>query len=231
MSWRPGELRDLEIGTKRKAPGKKTYAWSFTRKKIPAPYDRVVRQLMDEDAHGNEDRSHEAQRRQSYARQVLDEFAKELKAYTHRAADFRSHVLSPILARQLVGIPDSYSPSIEDAVSRQEDKVTIGMATELYLSRDLTAVELIPGYRYNAILLPEVRWHLAVVLQKINVGDTGEYSRVLRNQDLLARKYREYEPEPEIEGDAPPDLCPPMVGVVVKEDLEDFFTPELAAVV
>ena len=231
MSWGPGELRNLEIGTRGKALGEETHGWSFTGKKIPAPYDRVVRQLMDEDAHGDDDPSHEARRRQSYARQVLDEFAKELEAYTRRPADFRSHVLSPILARQLMGIPDPYSPSIEAAVSNQKGKVTIRMATEVYLAEDPTAVELIPSYRYNTILLPDVRWHLAVILGKIKVGDRKEYRRVLKNQDILAKRYGHHQPEPGIEGDTPADLCTPMISAIVKEGLEDFFAPELETAV
>ena len=230
MSWGPGELRDLEIGTRRKVPGKKAHMWSFAKKKIPAPYDRIVCQLKAEAEHGDSDKSHEAQRRQTYARIILDAFAKELKAYNRPTADFRSHVLSPILVRQLMGIPDSYSPSIEAAVSNNDREVTIGMATDLYLSRDPTAVELIPGYRYNAILLPEVRWHLAVVLEKIRVGDPDEYNLVLGNQDVLAASYGHHEQEPEAEGDEPPDLCIPMISVLIKEDLEDFFAPELKEV-
>ena len=110
MSWQPGELRSFEIGTRRKIPKKQAYAWNFTKGEIPAPYDRIICQLKEEDAHGDTDMSHESQRRRSYARQVLDEFGEEFKAYKGPPADFRSHVLSPILARQLVGIPDSYSP-------------------------------------------------------------------------------------------------------------------------
>ena len=229
MSWRPGELRDFEIGTRRKAPKKQTYVWNFTKAKIPAPYDRIICQLKEEDAHGDTDMSHESQRRQSYARQVLDEFGEEFKIYKGPPADFRSHVLSPILARQLVGIPDSCSPSVMAAVLDDEgggdeednDRVTIGMATELYLSRDPTGVELIPSYRYNSILLPEVRWHLAIVLKKIEVGDTNGYSNVWANQDILMAAYQSsYQSSgqgADLDTDTPPKLGPPPHGLRGRE--------------
>ena len=241
MNWQPGERRDVWVGKLRKLPKKPTYRWHYTRGTIPAPYDRIICQLTAEDAHGDTDMSHESQRRQLYARQVLDEFGEEFKAYKGPPDDFRSHVLSPILARQLAGIPDSGSPSImaavlgEEAGEDEEDKddarVTIGMATDLYLSRDPTGVELIPSYRYNSILLPTVRWHLAVVLGSAKVGDPEGYDAVLKSQDRLMASYQGATWRGDVDGDAPPKLCRAMVAVLVRERLQEFFLPELSRVV
>jgi hypothetical protein len=58
----------------------------------------------------------EAARRQAYAPQILDAFARELKVIddnsTSAMALFQSSVLTPILQRQKAGLPDAYSPTV-----------------------------------------------------------------------------------------------------------------------
>lgn len=194
MSWVPGELRSVEIGTPRKLARRDAYQTKYHARQVPAPYDRIICQLLAEDRHGEANGGHEARRRQSYARRVLDKFVVELKAYDGPAADFRSYVLSPILARQLLGVPDSYANSLLECVSSLapddihhniESAVSIGDATEFYLAEDPTDPELIPQYRMNMLTIVEAMWHLSVVMGAIPEGSGGGYNSVQHHHDRL----------------------------------------------
>jgi len=88
MNWTQAELRCIKIGTATKRRNKKKLKITYQSKHIPAPYDCIICQLIAEDEHGNIHTSHEAIRRQSYARQVLDKFVEELKAYKGLAIRF-----------------------------------------------------------------------------------------------------------------------------------------------
>lgn len=212
--------------------GKKNPKIIFKNMKIRAPYDRIISQLQVEDNHSKGHNTHESHRCQAYAQQVLDKFGDKFTAYTGLMVAFRSQVLSPILARQLVGIPNTYSPSIEAALLNRgqggcQEEVTIGMVTDLYLSVDLMEAKLIPGYRYHVIHIPEVRWHLVTVLGNIDIMGGDPYNAIQDNQDILMAAYQDSTVKFDRDGDKPPPLNIHMVRVVVKERLEGFFKPEL----
>ena len=226
MSWAVGTLRPFEIGSKQARSNRITYR----KKHIPAPYDRILCQLIMEDRHGAVDRSHEAVRRQSYAQQVLDEFAKDFTSYEGEPIDFRSNVLSPILQRQLMGVSDAYLVSVRKAVGEGSDNPTIGQATRFYLEDDPTIPELIPNYRFNMVFIPQVRWHLGILMGVIQVGDHPGYKRVWDNQDYLMSA-PPAECEPNLDGDQMPLFTPSMVTVIVDERLDLFFGPECGRVV
>ena len=98
-------------------------------------------QLVKEDEHSKKHNTQKLHWHQSYTKRVLnefgkhilDKFSKEFTTYKGSGRDFRSQVLSPILAQQLVGILDSYSPSIKAGILRGEGEVKFGMATDLHI--------------------------------------------------------------------------------------------------
>lgn len=229
MKWGAGELRDLEIGTSKKRRGKNSYEITWEQGHIPAPYDRIICQLLMEDQHGELHKSHEALRRQSYARQVLDEFTKEFMAYNGPTASFRSQVLTPILQRQLMGVTDAHTPAVMHAIA-DSDQLTIEQATEFYLADDPTSPELIPAYRYHMVYIPEVRWHLGTVMGKVGRGIGSGYNRIRTNQDILMTALKK-EGGIDVDGDEVPPFGPAEVRIIIDEGLERFFQPELERVV
>ena len=114
---------------------------------IPAAYHWLVCQLMAEIAHAPKQSDHEAIRRCVYATEVLDAFAMELYSIRSPTPDFRSKVLTPILQRQLQGLPDFYYPPIVTAIASNKKTVTLSDATTWYLQEDPTLPEWIPSYR------------------------------------------------------------------------------------
>jgi hypothetical protein len=249
MSWTKGELREIMVGrsvTTRKG-GKRHREDIYRTTKVPAPYDRVVAQLIAEDAHANGDKSHDSLCRQTYARRVLDAFWYEINQYNGKEIDFRSAVLTPILQRQLRGVEDSYGPSVRAAVGDGCINPTIAQATEFYLGDDPTSPYWIPCYRRNLIYVPEARWHLGVVLGKYRVTAADQYRTFRDNQLVLdkwirkrdeMRKARREAGEAEAEekvdegrGKPVPNFGFLEVFIIINEQLEDFFGPELTRVV
>lgn len=221
MFWTVGTLRPFRIGIK------SSRGFRYTLHYIPAPYDRILAQLIAEDQHGDIDESHEALRRQSYAQQVLDKFVQEFESYTGQPIDFRSKVLTPILQRHLIGVTDVYLPALNSAIGEDSNRPTIGEATSFYLSVDPTDPTLIPSYRLNIVFIPEVRWHLATVMEVIRVGERHPYDSILgRDQDALMLAINA-QPDGSDKDVRPPVLDAPMVTVIKEEGLEEFFTEEL----
>ena len=163
MRWKKGETRTIEFGRSRKLRGKGLFKIHYNTYELPAPYDRIVCQLVDEELHGQMHNSHKARRRQTYAQQVLDLFADELMDSTVDPAAFRSVILTPILQRQLAGVHDAYTSCVRTAVGKGKAKPTILDATEVYLSRGPTEPKFIPTFRCNLVYIPEAHWHLGVV--------------------------------------------------------------------
>ena len=141
---------------------------------VPAPYDRIISQLILEDEHAEEDYGHEAGRWQSYARRVLNFLWKEIRGFDEKfdKKESRPKSLTPILQRQLEGAEDNYSPSVRDSVSTEEGKTpTIEQATHFYLRDDPAHPRWILNFRRNIIYIPEARWHLGTLLGAHAVGD------------------------------------------------------------
>jgi len=195
---------------------------------IPAAYHRLVCQLsaevsnVDVDAHSD----HEVVRRCIYALQVLDAFAVELYS-TRMTPAFRSKVLTPILQRQLRGLPDYYTPSTVLGIASDKAKVTIRDATAFYLREDPTLPQWIPSYRRNLIFVPDMLWHLGVVLGKIQVGDKIAHGKIRAHHDIVLKAVRA-----QVASKGRYELTPGFtnaeVAVIVEEELEVYFAPELA---
>jgi hypothetical protein len=234
MHWAPRELRTIEVGKSRKRTNKDTRDIICTTHRIPAPYNRIVSQLSLEMKHAEceIDKSHEARRRESYAKRTLDLFGKEVMTYNGPPAAFRSKILTPILQRQLWGVTDVYTPALRSAIASGDDDIpTILDMTTFYLTEDPADAELIPNFRQTLIYCPEVRWHLGHVLGYITIGDPVTYKKIRANQDILAADLtRLNEDDPEGEEEILP-FSAAEVRVIVDERLEEFFKPELESVV
>jgi hypothetical protein len=241
MNWEQGELRSISIATKQSL---KKDPKSWKEYDVPAPYDRIVAQLLAEVVHGMSTRTHEALRRMTYAERVLDSFSREVKKYRGEPVEFRSKVLNPILQRQMVGIEDNYSPSVREAVSDDDGMPTIACATKFYLSSDPTDPELIPMFRRNLVTVPEARWHLGTVVGSIATDSAEDSASVRKNHEWLMRdennlpedvgddesdaaSNEDFDFEVSISPDDVPDFTLAELTVLVLEHLEDFFEDEL----
>ena len=176
----------------------------FKKRFIPSAYIRILHQFCAETLHADHNRAHEAQRRASYALRVLNAFGDELNDQRaietdgRNAVAWRSKVLTPILQRHLCGVPDSYGPSICNALlppagpeghgSQAPRKVTIRDATSFYLGRDPTHHSLAPIYYRNLVYRHEARWHLGIVFQVVSVDDVKYYLNNLNIQRSIMRE-------------------------------------------
>jgi hypothetical protein len=216
---------------------------------IPAPYDRILAQLLAENAHAQHDHAHEAYRRQAFVQRVLNEFHMEARKYSGSRRAWRPRTLTPILARQFLGVDENYGPSVAAAVGQGNKNPTIAQATEFYLKMDLTNPRWILNFRRNLVHIPEARWHLGIVLGVNAIGGRRDYDRVQRNQDRLTMHFQalakangppmpeplntdksDNEPEPMNVDDFPP-YSKAEVEVITSERLEVFFAEELDCVV
>jgi hypothetical protein len=223
LQWAEGELRQIKWSIDKNS---KTAELS---RNIPAAYHRLVCQLNAEITHAEKHSGHEALRRCSYAMEVLDTFGEELASLRNPGVGFRSKVLTPILQRQLRGIPDHYSPSISCVIASDCETVTIRDATEFYLSVDPTDPQWISVYRRNLISVPEMRWHLGVVMGKIRLGDGHRYDDIRASHDVLMSKLQEEESDDEDPDTASPRMNAVEVQLIVDDGLEDYFAEELKA--
>jgi hypothetical protein len=233
LQWELGELRDVQVGRKKKkSRNSRSTKYIWTDHKIPAPYDRIVAQLITEAEHGKTDHGHEAVRRQSYALEVLDAFGDEITSYDGPQAAFRSRTLTPILQRHLWGVSDEYGPCVRGAVlDDAEGEPTITMATQFYLSEDPTDPGLIPTYRRNIIYIPEARWHLTTLTGSRRVGNEEDYENLWESVDLLMSSLRRETHSNSSNKGCVPELLFPDIDVIVRDYLDGFYEKELATVV
>jgi len=196
---------------------------------IPAPYLRILDQLQKEAKHGQSDMGHEAQRCAVYAEETLDAFGKELT--TTKDIDpttFRSKVLNPVLQRQLHGVPSHYTPAVCRAIARGDGPVTIETATIFYLANDPISPTMIPSYRRNCIYIPEVRWHLGILMGTGALGNPKQYILIRENQDEIMGELRSEKPWT---GSGVPPFNYVEVETIHCERIAPFFKQELERVV
>ena len=155
---------------------------------IPILYVQLVAQLVAEDLHGDDHDSHEALRRQSYTRQVLDQFGKEFrrefKAWKADPQAIHSKVFNPILQWYLRGVPDRYTPAITAAISG-EDEPTIHDVSSFYLAKDPVDPNYASTYSQNLLYIPESRWYLAVLMGKAELKSVANFDKVRVNHDNI----------------------------------------------
>lgn len=226
LNWKKGQVKEIQVGKheKRRGKGKKAASMVWTKREIPVIYVQLVCQLLLEDLHGETDPSHESLRRQSYARQVLDAAAKDIRQYKGPGAKFRSKILTPILQRYLRGVPDGYTPSIRAAIAEGEGEPTIADATQFYLAEDPVDPTHIPHYRRNLIHIVESRWYLGVLLGKIKLDSATDFKRIRSNHDeVMGALADESDQEDDEEDDRPLSFSKTEVEIIVDEGLDEFF--------
>lgn len=230
MSWQKGQLQQIAYGKSRKVPGKKAYARTTRKTHIAIPYARIIHQLILEDRHGRLDMGHESLRRRTYAQMMLDEFGKELDGFRGQAENFRSKVLTPVLQRQLRGVPDAYAPVIQSAIAQCNTKPpTIAQVTTFYLGNDPLDPICIPSYRRNLVYIREAMWHLSILTGKVKVGDGDDFKFSLESHDLIMEALQD---GPSV---GPKRGIPPLEDIevfyILDDELDGFFDEELSRVV
>jgi len=233
MDWTAGQLHSITFGKSRKLHNKQAHRVKWIARHIPIPYVRLVDQFTHEDLHGNDDSCHEALRRQSYARRMLDAFGKELEEYKGREADFRSYVLTPVLQRQAQGVPDCYAPAIFDAVAEEEsEEVTILDATKFYLSEDPIDPIWIDSYRRNIVYIREARWHLSIVMGRMKLGHHPTFRVAVEDHDMVMAGLKKLiEERGDVGDDKYTNFSLVEVEALVFEEVDTFFEEELSFVV
>jgi len=233
LAWNVGKLRKLHVGYPRKVPREDAYETHWKELEIPIIYVQLIAQLVAEDLHGNYNNGHEALRRQSYARRVLDlagkEFVKEFNVWKEAPTAIRFKVLHPILLRYLRGCPDGYTPSIRSAISG-DDEPSIREATEFYLSKDPVDLDATFQFRRNLVYIPESRWYLAILLEVANVDSVGHFDKVRVNHDNIMEELAQDE-DASTDTDEVSFFNEPEVRAILNEGLEGFFGEQLEQVV
>jgi hypothetical protein len=234
LNWSDDDVQDIEVGTPRKLPNQDKTKMCWQTFQIPVLYVHLIGQLEAEKDHGNHNKGYEAVRRQTYAKEVLAEFAKEIRRYKGEPSDFHSRVLTPILQRHFRGVPDNHTPLIRSAIAGGSTDPTIAQTTEFYLGTDPISALKIPFYRQNLLYIVESRWYLGILLGNISVRSVANFNRVRRNHDLVmedfeAEEANAHRSEESVGGsqDSPYTLTAIEVGVIKDEGLEDFFKKEL----
>jgi len=196
---------------------------------IPVPYARLVDQFIHEVKHAMHDAAHEALRRQSYALQMLDAFGDELEAFRHHDSDFRSYVLTPVLQRQLQGVPDSYAPAIFAALlPGNKEEISIAAATEFYLGVDPIDPKYIPSYRRNIVYIWEARWHLSILMGKTRIGNMATYVMYLEDHDdIMDALTKSVEAQASADVDKYTSFSKTEVEALVFEEIDGAFLDEL----
>jgi hypothetical protein len=230
LNWKSNEVTKITVRTRTKVRNKASSKNNQGKTvEIPFLYVQLIAQLNAENDHGDRDSGHESLRRQSYVRDILNHVAKELKTVKEPTRRFRSKVLNPILQRYLRGIPDCYTPSIRAAIA-DDGQPTIADVTRFYLSEDPVSPKHMDRYRRNLVYLTELRWYLGVVLETIAIGDAEAFNKIRTNHDKIMTAVAGADSD-EDEDDEPGPFNKTEVEVIVDEDLADFFSDELEAVV
>ena len=202
---------------------------------MPLIYVQLIGQLVAEDLHGQHNTGHEALRRQSYARRVLDhvghEFRREFKEWKRlgKPSDIRFQTLNPILQRYFRGVPDGYTPSVRSAISGS-DAPTIRDVTLFYLGEDPCDPDLISAYHRNLLYIPESRWYLAVIFGIAHLDSVEHFEKVRVNHDNIMEELALEGATDTADGDES-KLNKVEVCAILDEGLEDFFEDQLNRVV
>ena len=236
MAWTEGELRTIKHGIRRKPKGTDAPLTRYKEYQIPAPYERIISQLVAEDSHGDKHDSHESRRRRAYAREVLHWFGEELLQFNGTLTPpsyFFSKVLTPILQRQRVGIDDGYKPFVCAGINSDTEELTIQDVTEFYLNTDPTSPAFIKSYRRNLLYLPNPRWHLGVVMGVGSGSDRAaidHYNLVHANHDKIMESLG-VEGHTQFDEDGIPLLSRAEIAAIIEEKIEPFYQKELDRVV
>jgi len=223
LFWKKNDVAVVAVFKKVRKHNKNTTGTVQRSFSIPAAYVRIIDQLTKESVHGKHNASHEALRRATYAEETLDALGKELFRHdTVCGPGFRSIVLNPILQRQMRGVPSHYTPLVRRAIAGGDRPVTIDRATRFYLEVDPIDPESIPSFRRNAVYIPEMRWHLAVLMGACSVRDIEAFRHFQYNQDDIMKQLQKEKPASGI-----PAFNMVELEVIHCEKIHTFFEDEL----
>lgn len=235
LQWGPDELFEVTYKTKRKLPGRKAWSMVERKKKVPVIYARLLHQFCYESHHGELNDAHEAVRRMAYAQRMLDAFGRELEGYRGAPKDFRSKSFTPVLQRQLRGIPDDFPAPIEDFIARSRPGylADIAQTTEFYLRVDPTLPALIPYYRRNLIYIREAMWHLGVLFGTLKIDSAEDFGASIASQQTAIRRLKDPDEPDRFLGTTAvnPNFSLPEYHLIFKLALEPFFEAELKRLV
>ena len=123
MNWKDEELRHVSISFPQKVPNKETTFQRQRELKIPLIYVQIIDQLWTEFDHTRHTKAHEVLHWGAYTLDILKHLEKELRVYKGPGAKFRLQALNPILQWYLRGIPDCYTPIIQEAIMHTSAEV------------------------------------------------------------------------------------------------------------
>ena len=235
LRWNTGEVCELKVGVNRKVRNKNEYALRWKKLKVPLIYVQLVAQLVAKDLHSQHNTGHEALRRQSYARRLLDHFGNEFRTEFKKwkklgkPSDIRFKTLNPVLQRYFRGVPDGYTPSVRSTISGR-DHPTIHDVTIFYLGEDPRDPDLVSCYRRNLLYIPESRWYLAVILGIAYLDSVQHFDRVRVNHDNIMEELALEGGSDTADGEES-KLNEVEVRAILDEGLEDFFEDQLNRVV
>ena len=224
------------------SPNNKVAKTNWKTRFLVIPYLQLVDQFTCELDHGHLSGAHEAQRRHSYAVQVMNAFGDELTEQRQlvnngpHAAAWQSKVLTPILQRQLNGISDVYAPALRAGVSPEgpngsqgdddgndKEPMTISEATHYYLGDDPLHPKFLKIYLRNLVFMQEMRWHLVMLAQEHTAGDENFFDQTVTDQDYVLE-------EPNKIGQAINHLSPRECAVLAVEGIYDVVQDALGIV-
>lgn len=254
LAWEEGQTVLIKVGALRRPAGGSAPRMFYRKRYIPVVYAQLLHQLCTEIGHAHTNTAHEAQRRAAYAEQVTDLFGDEI--YSRRdlsrpgnaASSWRSKVMTPIIQRQIAGVPDAYLPALHAGVLDPENddpevdddtcvsrEMTIAEATTFYLDADPADPALIPEYRRNLLYSRELRWYLTTLLDDSLLENIGWYQLTIWDQDELSHvdseEHMDHEPDTAGDTDGPPPLGIWDTVIIWQEGLEGYFKEEIDAAV
>lgn len=229
MKWKAGQLHDIFYGKRKKQSGQRK-RFNMVTKRVPVQYARLLHQFLLEIELAKHTKAHEVLRRQTYAQKVLDEFGLELDRFRGPENEFRSKVLTPILQRQLNGIPDVHGPAVRRGIESRNGKPTIAQVTQFYLGNDPLAPGMKHSYRHNLIYIREARWHLAILLGKVDVKSEDDFTVTLQHHDCIQQRLKRSR-KPNTNPKGFPVWNEVEVAAVVEEELDEWFDTEVNRVV
>ncbi|KAF9642918.1 hypothetical protein BDM02DRAFT_3132772 [Thelephora ganbajun] len=227
MNWTEGQLKEITYSKARKRPKKWGYMWTMKTRKIPVPYVWIAHQFIFEDAHGKVDMGHESLCRWTYAQCMLDEFGRELNAFQGQESEFRLKVFTPVLQRQLKGVPNTYGPSIQSAISPHDGKPTISQVTTFYLGNNPLDPRCILSYQQNLIYTHEAMWHLVVLMGRATHKSKKAFRSSLDTHNIIMGALTLSSPQVTRGVPLFSDL---EVTTIASEEIEEFFDSKLKRV-
>ena len=163
---------------------------------------------------------------------VLNLFGDELFPLKGQWASFCPKLLTPLLQRQLWGVEDFYTPSAQEAVAGSSPPLTISDATKFYLADDPADPVFSATYLQNICYVTLARWHLAILMGKVEVGDEDAYVTFREHTDTMVQALLDDGGDSQDDGEDGSSMKVPgfwqqEVILLVQEHLGSFFADEL----